>query len=65
MVTEEANFYEAINAESKASKEMEIFLKITQDTSIFKKMNIDIEKITHLKIEKKFIQLNGGRSTKL
>ena len=44
---------------------MEIDLKKEQNTQALKKMNIDIEKLTHLKRETKYIQLNGGQFTKL
>ena len=51
-VTEEVNVNEAITAESKASNKTEIGIQRGLKTKSYKKMNIDIEKLTYLKIEK-------------
>ena len=65
-VTEEANVDESITAESKASNKMEIDLQKEHITKSYKKQWTLILKIlTHLKSETKYIQLNGGQSTKL
>ena len=65
-VTEEANVDEAITAEVKASNTMEIYPQKERKTKAYKKQQTLILKIfTHLKIEAKYIQLNGGQSTKL
>ena len=65
-VAEEANVDEAITAEAKVGNDTEIDLKEECNTESYKDtMNIDIENITHLKIETKYIQLNEGQSTKL
>ena len=65
-VSEEANVDEAITAESKAKNDTEIDPKEERKTQAYKEtMNIGIEKLTHLKREKKYAQLNGGKYTKL
>ena len=65
-MAEEANFDEAVTAEAKASNDMEIDLKEERKTQAYQeKMNIDIEKLSHMKRETNYIQLNGGKYTKL
>ena len=65
-MAEEANFDEAVTAESKAINDMEIYLKEELKKQAYKEtMNMNIEKLSQLKIETKYIQLNGGQYTKL
>ena len=65
-MAEEANFDEAVTAESKAINDMEIYLKEELKKQVYKEtMNMNIEKLSQLKIETKYIQLNEGQSTKL
>ena len=65
-MAEEANIDKAVTAETKTSNEMEIYLKYKRNTQSYKDtMDIDIEILKHLKRETKYIQLNGGKYTKL
>ena len=65
-VAEDANVDEAVTSEAKTSNNTEIYLKEERKKQAYKEtMNIDIEKLTHSKIKTKYIQLKGGKYTKL
>ena len=65
-VAEEWNVDEAINAKAKAINEMKMILKMKKIPNLMKsKWTLILKILTQLKIKTKYIQNNGGQSTKL